>query len=314
MGFWYNPLGMSQLELGKYESQESVLASQRASFLEKICRHTANPLISQAFQRVDRLAFVPRRYVYLAYSDQVVPLGDISSISQPTLIAAMIDLLNPDGNGRVLEIGTGSGYTTSLLHYCFRYVSTIDVNPNLVFGAQSILAALVFDHNVRFYCGDGTKGIEKDAPYEGIIVTAGARAIPEALVNQLAVNGRLIIPVGKDPFNQDLTLCTKLPDGSLTIQKVGDVRFYPLISEEYGGWTKGLIEKAREFKKKLLLEDTMKRGSSEKDLQEGFAVLSSLTGISSEEPDGFLDNFIENMACTPQEWEVFENLCGNLEG
>lgn len=235
---------MRQPELGDCGSQISELERQKASLLDEIYARTNNPLIRRAFQKVDRLEFVPPSHVYLAYTDIAVPLGDISSISQPTLIAAMVDLLNPDGNGKVLEIGTGSGYTTAILYWCYKQISTIDTDQKLVNGAMDMLTALGYDHNVRLYCGDGTKGVEKDAPFDGIIVTAGARAIPEPLINQLALNGRLVIPVGKDSLNQDLTLCIKLPEGNLSIQKVGDVSFHPLISQEEGGWTKELIEKA----------------------------------------------------------------------
>jgi protein-L-isoaspartate(D-aspartate) O-methyltransferase len=189
-----------------------------------------------AMRRVPRHGFVPESLREQAYNDYPLPIGDEQTISQPYIVALMTEALELKETDRVLEIGTGSGYQAAILAELVAEVYTIDRLASLSAEAQKVLEALGYK-NIHLKVGDGTLGWLEEAPFDAILVTAGAPQVPRPLTEQLALNGRLVIPVG-DRFSQTLTLVRRTPEG-LKHEYHGGCRFVRLIGEhgwEEGGW------------------------------------------------------------------------------
>ncbi len=187
-------------------------------------------LVNKAFKKVDRKLFAPKEYANLVYSDVPIPLDGDSSISQPSLVAEMIEFLRLTGKEHVLEIGTASGYSAAILSCCCKKVDTIEINPRLAKTAKKRLKALGYK-NITVHTGDGTLGLPAKAPFDAIVVTAAAKEIPNALVEQLALGGRIVIPVGDvNSEMQQLIVGIKTKNKLLTKQ-VASVRFVPLVGE-----------------------------------------------------------------------------------
>jgi protein-L-isoaspartate(D-aspartate) O-methyltransferase len=180
-----------------------------------------------AMELVPRHRFVPPEYRDQAYEDHPLPIGWGQTISQPYIVALMTELLELDGDERVLEIGTGSGYHAAVLSRVAREVYTIEIIEELAELAKSSLAELGFD-NVHVRVGDGIWGWPEKAPFDAVILTAAPPRIPEPLLDQLAVGGKMVVPVGD--FFQDLQLLTKGPDGVVK-RTVAPVRFVPMTGE-----------------------------------------------------------------------------------
>jgi protein-L-isoaspartate(D-aspartate) O-methyltransferase len=182
-----------------------------------------------AMRRVPRERFVPQQWRDDAYDDGALPIGARQTISQPYVVAWMIDALElPDG-ARVLEIGTGSGYGAAVLAEIAAEVVTVERISELADQARAVLRELDY-RNVVVVVGDGTLGYEERAPYDGICVTAAAPDIPASLLSQLAAHGRLVMPIG-DRDGQELTVVVR--DGDrFSRRAVGGVRFVPLIGEQ----------------------------------------------------------------------------------
>jgi len=158
-------------------------------------RGIRDPGVIEAMTRVPRHLFVIPDYQVEAYEDRPLPIGEGQTISQPYMVAIMTQSLGLTGKERVLEIGTGSGYQTALLAELAHTVHTIERIPALIARAEKTLADLGYT-NIRFRTGDGTRGWPEEAPFEAIMVTAGAPEIPRTLTAQLTDGGRLVIPVG----------------------------------------------------------------------------------------------------------------------
>jgi protein-L-isoaspartate(D-aspartate) O-methyltransferase len=187
--------------------------------------------VLEAMGRVPRHLFVPRAARAKAYEDKPLPIDCGQTISQPYMVAIMTELLELRPTDRVLELGTGSGYQAAILTELASTVLTIERHGPLAESARARLSALGHD-NVQVECGDGSLGYSLDAPYDGIIVTAGAPDIPGALVAQLAPRGRLVCPVGSREA-QTLVQITRRGEG--TVEKKGTAcMFVPLIGER--GW------------------------------------------------------------------------------
>ncbi len=197
-----------------------------------INRGITNPKIIDAFLKIPRHLFVQEAMAAQAYSDGPLPIGEKQTISQPYMVAYMTDLLNLSGNEQILEIGTGSGYQTAILASLVKRVSTIERIRSLAMQARKVLDSLHL-LNINIKIGDGTLGWPEEGPFDAILVTAGAPAVPETVAAQLAPGGRLIIPVG-DESSQTIIRIIKEKDGSLTRETGIGCRFVPLIGQE--GW------------------------------------------------------------------------------
>jgi len=184
--------------------------------------------ILRAMEDVPRDFFVDPRFRADAYADRPVPIGRGQTMTQPYVAALMTELLDIQPSDRILEIGTGSGYESALLSRLAREVYSIEILPDISAGAQSRLRSLGCA-NVHFRVGDGYLGWPEAAPFDGILVTAAPRRIPPALIDQLARNGRMVIPVGD--FFQELKVFARDPAGNVTESSVLPVRFVPMSGE-----------------------------------------------------------------------------------
>jgi protein-L-isoaspartate(D-aspartate) O-methyltransferase len=180
-----------------------------------------------AIERVPREMFLPPSFHDQAYEDQALPIGQGQTISQPQIVATMTEGLSVGKSQKVLEIGTGSGYQTAVLAHLSRRVYTIERFRSLSRAAEERLQALRM-HNVTYRVGDGHKGWPEQAPFERIIVTAAAAEMPQALVDQLAPDGVMVIPIGAESGEQILVRVAKIA-GEIACMHLGDVRFVPLV-------------------------------------------------------------------------------------
>ncbi len=177
--------------------------------------------------RVERHRFVPPGQVRHAYENRPLPIGHGQTISQPYIVALMTDLLEPDADDVVLEVGTGSGYQAAVLAELVGRVYTIEIVEALATSAGERLQALGYD-NVTTRLGDGYYGWEEHAPFDSIIVTAAASHVPPPLIDQLKPGGRMVIPVGARFMTQLLLLLEKGSDGEVVTRQIAAVRFVPL--------------------------------------------------------------------------------------
>jgi protein-L-isoaspartate(D-aspartate) O-methyltransferase len=194
-----------------------------------------DPAVLAAMREVPREAFVSENHRKHAYDDGPLPIPEGQTISQPYVVALMIVALELKPEDRVLEIGTGSGYAAAVLSRIAATVFTVERFAALVEYARTNLALTGYQ-NVLVHQGDGTLGWPDHAPYEAIIAAAGGPKVPEALKEQLAVGGRLIMPVGSAQREQQLVKLTRLTEGEFKKKVLSHVRFVPLIGEQ--GWEK----------------------------------------------------------------------------
>jgi protein-L-isoaspartate(D-aspartate) O-methyltransferase len=183
-----------------------------------------------AIRRVERHKFVSEEQQENAYRNHPLPIGNGQTISQPFIVALMTDLLEVGNNAKVLEIGTGSGYQAAVLAELVDEVFTVEIVGDLARRAQTLLATLGYD-NVHFLHGDGMLGWPMEAPFDGIIVTAAGLDIPETLLNQLVIGGRLVMPVGGQGEVQQLKVITRNRDMSINQKDVLPVRFVPITKD-----------------------------------------------------------------------------------
>jgi len=232
--------------------------------------------VVSAFEEVDRAEFMLRSSRKKAYTDSIVQVAEGSTISQPSLVAQMIDLLRLEGKEKVLEIGTATGYQAALLSRLSERVDTVEINPHLAYWARSNLKRLHYP-NVTVHKGDGLLGVAKNAPFDAIIITAGLKDMPQNLFDQLAVGGRMVAPVGELPEDCQLKVFTKVSDTESENQDTGYCAFVPLYSRESGGWTKEELEVARSLKEEKRLQTILEQRSELKrhligaDGEEGYA-------------------------------------------
>ncbi len=189
--------------------------------------------VLQAMNTIPREAFVDAAYKEMAYQDNPLPIPANQTISQPYVVALMISLLALKPEHRVLEVGTGSGYAAAILSQLVKAVYTIERHQILIDYAQECLKTIGCE-NIFIHHGDGTQGWPEHAPFDGIIVAAGGPTIPTALRQQLAVGGRLVMPVGKMQRRQDLIQLTRLSQDKFKRKNFGPVAFVPLVGSE--GW------------------------------------------------------------------------------
>ena len=183
--------------------------------------------VLDAIYIVPRHRFVSRIYRSMAYSDNPLPIGYGQTISQPYIVGLMTELLQVNRKHKVLEIGTGCGYQTAILSILSKKVITLEVLKSL--SRKSFERLTKFGYkNIDFHCADGKNGWLKDAPYDRILVSAAPKTIPEVLIEQLAPNGYIVIPVGS-LYDQFIHIISKDKNGQVHIKKSTPVRFVPLV-------------------------------------------------------------------------------------
>ena len=187
-----------------------------------------SPAVRAALGKVERHRLVPGDQAGLAYRNHPLPIGHGQTISQPYIVALSADLIAPQPQHVVLEVGTGSGYQAAVLAEIVRQVYTIEIVESLARSAEQSLAALGY-RNIEVRVGDGYAGWPERAPFDGIVVTAAAPRVPPALVAQLKPGGRMVIPVGDRWEVQQLVLVTKDAAGGVSQKNVLPVRFVPLV-------------------------------------------------------------------------------------
>jgi protein-L-isoaspartate(D-aspartate) O-methyltransferase len=199
--------------------------------LEK--RGIRNPWLLQAMLDIPRHLFVPADYIDKAYEDGPLPIGHNQTISQPYIVASMIELIEPKSSDRVLEVGVGSGYSTAVLSQLVKAVYGIEKEPALLEEAVQKFKGLEFG-NIHTKIGDGSLGWKEEAPFDAILVTAASPRIPPSLVAQLKVGGFMVIPIGSRE-SQKLVRILKRTETHFQEKDLYSVRFVPLIGQE--GWS-----------------------------------------------------------------------------
>lgn len=216
---------------GKPEDREKgVWAMKRKKMVQSQieARGVHQRTVLDALMKVERHQFVPESQRSQSYADYPLPIGENQTISQPYIVALMTELLDPEKDDKILEIGTGSGYQAAILGEIVGEVYTIEIVESLGLRAKALLEELGYE-NIHVRIGDGYRGWPEEAPFDGIIVTAAPGHIPQPLVDQLVVGGRLVIPVGRH-YSQQLQVLEKTPDGLKTRDNIA-VRFVPMTGE-----------------------------------------------------------------------------------
>ena len=207
---------------------------QRERMVQRLREHykIRDERVLQAMREVPRHLFVPEALKSQAYKDNALPIASKQTISQPFIVARMTELLELTAQSKVLEIGAGSGYQTAILARLAGKIYAIERVPILIKEAQEKLQKFNIS-NVVLVCADGTLGWQTHAPFDAILVAAGSPAIPQPLLNQLKIGGRLVLPVGQDQKTQKLIRVTRAERDFVT-EDFGACAFVPLIGEH--GW------------------------------------------------------------------------------
>ena len=223
---------MSAADAQDYAGQRARMVAEVEAMYADTRMHTGlaamSPQVRAALAKVERHRFVPGGQQALAYRNHPLPIGSGQTISQPYIVALSTDLVAPQPGQRVLEIGTGSGYQAAVLAEIVSQVYSIELIPSLGKEAAERLRTLRYV-NIEVRIGDGYAGWPEQAPFDGIVVTAAAPQVPQALVDQLKPGGRMVIPVGASHDAQELLVLTKRADGSVERRSVLPVRFVPLV-------------------------------------------------------------------------------------
>ena len=207
------------------------IETARLRLMHQLSQEIRDKRVLDAMSRVPRELFVPPSSQHAAYENIPLPIDMGQTISQPFIVALMTEAMELTGKEKVLEVGTGSGYQTAILCELANRVVTVERHQRLLDRAKDVLTMLAYT-NVEFHPTEKTLGWPRGAPYDAIIVTAGAPQVPQELLDQLALDGRLVIPVGSR-FEQDLMQVIKRKEGTVTTN-LGACRFVPLIGE--GAW------------------------------------------------------------------------------
>ena len=223
-----------QMPVERVAQMVTEIAAMARATADQVGRSQFSGRVMDAMAKVPRHRFVPEELAHRAYGNHPLPIGDGQTISQPYIVALSTELIEPEPDDVVLEIGTGSGYQAAVLAELVRQVHSVEIVERLARESAARLAALGYD-NVEVLVGDGYQGRPDKAPFDGIIVTAGAPVIPEPLLQQLKPGGRMVIPVGPQHGAQDLMLIEKAADGSLRRKTVIPVRFVPFTGRGVEG-------------------------------------------------------------------------------
>jgi protein-L-isoaspartate(D-aspartate) O-methyltransferase len=191
-----------------------------------------NKSVLAAINRVPRHWFFPKDFEQFAYRDAAFPIGHDQTISQPYTVAIQTQLIDIQKDSKVLEVGTGSGYQAAVLAEMGVRLYSIEYIKPLLEKAAKLLSS--YKDRITLICGDGSKGYSKYAPYDAIIVTAGAPTVPEELMKQLNIGGKLVIPVGTSVNDQEMIRIVRLSETKFKREKFGSFKFVPLVGEK--GW------------------------------------------------------------------------------
>jgi len=194
-------------------------------------RGVRDPLVVEAMRRVPREQFVKPGFEEFAYDDTPLPIGEGQTISQPYIVALMIEAAEVKPGASVLEVGAGSGYAAAVLGQIADRVHAVERHATLAEAARKRLRKLGYD-NIDLRAGDGTRGLPEVAPFDAILVAAAGVAVPRALKEQLAIGGRLVIPVGQLERHQDLLKITRRSESEYEEESLGAVAFVPLVSDQ----------------------------------------------------------------------------------
>lgn len=218
---------------------ENGRTAERVDMVDEVERYAAMsrrsgdefaPAVLESLGRVPRHEFVPEDRQEAAYENRPLPIGHGQTISQPYIVALMTDLIAPEPDDTVLEVGTGSGYQAAILSGLVAEVYTIEIIDALADEAKARLARLGYD-NITARLGDGYYGWEEHAPFDAIVVTAAASHVPPPLIGQLKPGGRMVIPVGGRFATQQLLFIEKTAEGEVISRQIAAVRFVPLTGE-----------------------------------------------------------------------------------
>ena len=214
-------------------ADEDLFGAERHAMVERQIRARGidDPALLDALREVPRHCFVEEKLRHLAYRDRPLPIGEGQTISQPYIVALMIDAADIRPDDRVLEVGAGSGYATAILARLAREVVAIERHEALANETRDRLVSLQIA-NVDLRCGDGSLGVPDRAPFDVIIVSASGPDVPPSLIDQLAPGGRLIMPVGSQQWSQSLILLVKDADGAIHREELCGVQFVPLVGAE----------------------------------------------------------------------------------
>ncbi|PIU23949.1 MAG: protein-L-isoaspartate O-methyltransferase [Chloroflexi bacterium CG_4_9_14_3_um_filter_45_9] len=207
------------------------LERAKENLINYLTHEIADERVVQAMRRVPREAFVPPEHYHEAYDDRPLSIGFGQTISQPFIVALMVQALELKGNEKVLELGTGSGYEAAILAELAGEIVTVEIIPQLAESAKRVLEKLGYS-NIKVRIAGKSLGWSEEAPYEAIIVSAGAPSVPQVFLDQLAWKGRLVIPVGSR-WQQELLKIKKYKKGN-KVENLGGCYFVPLIGE--GAW------------------------------------------------------------------------------
>jgi protein-L-isoaspartate(D-aspartate) O-methyltransferase len=225
-------LGFGSAESQDYSAQRARMVSEVEAMYAETRSETGlaamSPAVRKAMGKVERHRLVPPSEASRAYRNHPLPIGSGQTISQPYIVALSTDLLNSKPTDVILEVGTGSGYQAAVLAEIVAKVYSIEIIESLGKTAAKRLEELGYG-NIEVRIGDGYKGWPEKAPFDGIVVTAAAPRVPQALVDQLKPGGRMVIPVGGEGGSQYLKLLTKRADGGVDEKRILPVRFVPLV-------------------------------------------------------------------------------------
>lgn len=214
----------------RYAAERRRMVDDISAMSHEVSDYKPRPIsekVLSVMAKVPRHRFIPEGMVYCAYYNRPLPIGHGQTISQPYIVALMTELLAPDKQDSVLEVGTGSGYQTAVLAEMAGKVYSVEIIEPLAARAATLLSELGY-HNIQAKAGDGSKGWPEYAPFDGIIVTAAPSCIPQLLLDQLKPGGRMVIPVGGWSYIQQLILITKSMDRMIYQEIILPVSFVPL--------------------------------------------------------------------------------------
>lgn len=237
------------------ENDQQIYTSQRQCMVDNQIskRGLRSPLVLDAMGKVPREVFVPTSLRDRAYDDSPLPIAENQTISQPYIVAYMVDALQLQGGERILEIGTGSGYAAAVIAHIAKDVFTVERLSSLAQSAEKALQTLELN-NVHVRQSDGTLGWPETGPFDGIVVSAGGPEVPEPLKRQLKIGGRLVIPIGLSETHQALVRVTRINEKEFSEEHLTDVRFVPLLGE--AGWPDGSRQASTEVPKARRQQNT----------------------------------------------------------